>query len=417
MELSMSSRFRSSELHLFCRALGTPLKVRPYHHLPIILRPKLKPTPIVSVPKTRVLITAKKRSSIEGVSEEMNAIASQSLDSASARRRVRSAFLDVQQQLDHCLFKIAPTGIRTEEWYEKNSRGLEIFSKCWLPKPGIRTKGSLCFCHGYGDTCTFFFEGIAKQIAASGYAVYALDYPGFGLSDGLHGYISSFDELVDDVIDHYTKIKGRPELRGLPHFILGQSMGGAVTLKAHLKEPSGWDGVILVAPMCKIAEDVTPPPAVLKVLTLLSKAMPKAKLFPQKDLAELAFRDSRKRKMAAYNVISYNDQMRLRTAVELLEATSDIEMQLEKVSSPLLILHGAADKVTDPLVSQFLYEKASSKDKTLKLYEEGYHCILEGEPDDRIFTVLRDIIAWLDSHCSLNRGSLNIKVPSSGGEN
>ncbi|RVW45406.1 Caffeoylshikimate esterase [Vitis vinifera] len=278
MELSMSSRFRSSELHLFCRALGTPLKVRPYHHLPIILRPKLKPTPIVSVPKTRVLITAKKRSSIEGVSEEMNAIASQSLDSASARRRVRSAFLDVQQQLDHCLFKIAPTGIRTEEWYEKNSRGLEIFSKCWLPKPGIRTKGSLCFCHGYGDTCTFFFEeialvvikirslwtlvqfpvdelvnlvpaGIAKQIAASGYAVYALDYPGFGLSDGLHGYISSFDELVDDVIDHYTKIKGRPELRGLPHFILGQSMGGAVTLKAHLKEPSGWDGVILVAPM------------------------------------------------------------------------------------------------------------------------------------------------------------------------
>lgn len=29
-------------------------------------------------------------------------------------------------------------------------------------------------------------------------------------------------------------------------------MGGAVTLKAHLKEPSGWDGVILVAPMCKV---------------------------------------------------------------------------------------------------------------------------------------------------------------------
>ena len=49
---------------------------------------------------------------------------------------------------------------------------------------------------------------------------------------------------------------------------------------------------------------------------------------------------------------------------------------------------GAADNVTDPLVSQFLYEKASSKDKTLKLYEDSYHCILEGEPDDRIFTVI-----------------------------
>lgn len=31
-------------------------------------------------------------------------------------------------------------------------------------------------------------------------------------------------------------------------------------------------------------------------------------------------------------MISYKDQMRLRTAVELLKATSDIEKQLEKVS-------------------------------------------------------------------------------------
>lgn len=71
-----------------------------------------------------------------------------------------------------------------------------------------------------------------------------------------------------------------------------------------------------------------------------------------------------------------------------------------QVSSPLLILHGAADKVTDPLVSQFLYQKASSKDKTLKLYEGAYHSILEGEPDTKIFAVFDDIIAWLDSRCS-----------------
>ena len=68
----------------------------------------------------------------------------------------------------------------------------------------------------------------------------------------------------------------------------------------------------------------------------------------------------------------------------------------------MLILHGAADKVTDPMVSRFLYEMASSKDKTLKLYEDGYHCILEGEPDERIFTVINDIISWLDSRCSVH---------------
>lgn len=52
------------------------------------------------------------------------------------------------------------------------------------------------------------FSGIARRIAGSGYAVYAMDYPGFGLSEGLHGYIPNFDYLVDDVIEHYRKIKG-----------------------------------------------------------------------------------------------------------------------------------------------------------------------------------------------------------------
>lgn len=122
-----------------------------------------------------------------------------------------------------------------------------------MPEPGVPIKAAVCFCHGYGDTCTFFFEGlswylysrtiilncissicmvrgflglkikeihhmiwfgelefsgIARRIAGSGYAVYAMDYPGFGLSEGLHGYIPNFDYLVDDVIEHYRKIKG-----------------------------------------------------------------------------------------------------------------------------------------------------------------------------------------------------------------
>lgn len=82
------------------------------------------------------------------------------------------------------------------------------------------------------------------------------------------------------------------------------------------------------------------------------------------------------------------------------------KLEMCQVSAPLLVLHGAADKVTDPRVSQFLYEKASSKDKTLKLYPEGYHSILEGEPDDRILMVLDDIVTWLDSRVPLHSFSL-----------
>ncbi|CAN6451627.1 unnamed protein product [Victoria cruziana] len=291
-----------------------------------------------------------------------------------------------------------------EEWYEVNSRGLEVFCKSWFPPPSsnVRIKGVVFFCHGYGDTCTFFFEGIAKRIAAEGYGVFAMDYPGFGLSQGLHGYIPSFDELVDDVIEQYTKIKGRPLIRKLPHFVFGQSMGGAVALMLHLKQPSMWDGIVLVAPMCKIAEDIMPPDFMVMIGKVLSVALPKAKLFPNQDLSDFVLRELDKRKMAQFNVISYNDKVRVRTAMELLKTTKEIERQLDKVSAPLLILHGSEDKVTDPQVSQFLYHKASSQDKTLKLYKGGYHGILEGESDERILEAINDIISWLDVHSNNN---------------
>jgi caffeoylshikimate esterase len=55
---------------------------------------------------------------------------------------------------------------------------------------------------------SFNISGIAKRIAAAGYAVYAMDYPGFGLSYGLHGYIASFDGMVDHVIEQYARIRG-----------------------------------------------------------------------------------------------------------------------------------------------------------------------------------------------------------------
>lgn len=38
--------------------------------------------------------------------------------------------------------------------------------------------------------------------------MYAIDHPGFGLSEGLHGYIPSFDAVVDNVIEQFKIMKG-----------------------------------------------------------------------------------------------------------------------------------------------------------------------------------------------------------------
>lgn len=64
------------------------------------------------------------------------------------------------------------------------------------------------------------------------------------------------------------------------------------------------------------------------------------------------------------------------------------------------MLHGAADEVTDPAVSKLLYEKAKSRDKTLRLYDGAWHCLLQGEPDDVVQNVMMDIISWLDAHAA-----------------
>ncbi|GJN00643.1 hypothetical protein PR202_ga17839 [Eleusine coracana subsp. coracana] len=348
----------------------------------------------------------------EGVVDEAveREVLSASLDQAPERRRIRELFKDVQLNIDHCLFKVSMLAIVSSSLsmhsYERNSRGVEIFTKCWFPEDR-RMKAIVCLCHGYGDTCTFFLDGISRKIASAGYGVFAMDYPGFGLSEGLHGYIPCFDTLVDDVAGHFANVKGNPEHRGLPSFLFGQSMGGAVALKVHFKQPNEWNGAILVAPMCKIADDVVPPWPVQQVLIFLARLLPKGKLVPQKDLAELAFKEKKKQEQVSifhtYFLISFPSNCLARLFGKTVQETILIATNLHhlsQISLPIIILHGEADLVTDPAVSKALYEKASSSDKKLCLYKDSCHAILEGEPDETIFQVLNDIISWLDEHSS-----------------
>jgi len=38
----------------------------------------------------------------------------------------------------------------------------------------------------------------------------------------------------------------------VPSFLLGESMGGAVALNIHFKQPTAWNGAALIAPLCKV---------------------------------------------------------------------------------------------------------------------------------------------------------------------
>ena len=81
-----------------------------------------------------------------------------------------------------------------------------------------------------------------------------------------------------------------------------------------------------------------------------------------------------------------------RTVAELVRADERLKAEFPLITIPLLILHGTADKVTNPKGSQFFYETAGSADKTLKLYDGHVHDLLNDLGRE---AVMADIVNWI----------------------
>ncbi|CAL9237308.1 unnamed protein product, partial [Arabidopsis halleri] len=282
------------------------------------------------------------------------------------------------------------------EEYIRNSRGVELFACRWIPSSSSSPKALVFLCHGYGMECSDSMKECGIRLASAGYAVFGMDYEGHGRSMGSRCYIKKFANVVDDCYDYYTSICAQEEYMDKGRFLYGESMGGAVTLLLHKKDPLFWNGAILVAPMCKISEKVKPHPVVINLLTRVEEIIPKWKIVPTKDVIDAAFKDLVKREEVRNNKLIYQDKPRLKTALEMLRTSMNLEDTLHEITMPFFVLHGEADTVTDPEISKALYEKASTRDKTLKLYPGMWHALTSGEPDCNVDLVFADIINWLE---------------------
>uniref|UniRef100_A0A1J3GMP6 Caffeoylshikimate esterase n=1 Tax=Noccaea caerulescens TaxID=107243 RepID=A0A1J3GMP6_NOCCA len=282
-----------------------------------------------------------------------------------------------------------------EEDFVLNSRGMKLFTCVWKPVKQ-EPKALLFLCHGYAMESSITMNSTATRLAKAGFAVCGMDYEGHGKSEGLSGYISNFDDLVDDVSTHYSTICEKEENKGKMRFLLGESMGGAVVLLLARKKPDYWDGAVLVAPMCKLAEEVKPHPVVTSILTKLIWFIPTWKIVPGNDIIDIAIKEPHIRNQVRENKYCYKGRPRLKTAYELLMVSLDLEKNLQQVSIPFIVLHGEDDKVTDKSISKMLYELALSSDKTFKLYPNMWHALLYGETPENIEIVFGDIINWLE---------------------
>ncbi|KAL8171184.1 hypothetical protein V2J09_022988 [Rumex salicifolius] len=287
---------------------------------------------------------------------------------------------------------MASINIKYDEEFITNKSGSKLFSCSWLPQDQ-EPKALILLLHGYAMDTTISMKGTATRLANAGYGVYGMDYIGHGRSDGLPGYVPDIDQLVDDLTTHYSNVCEREENRNKKRFLMGESMGGAMVLLLHRKKPDFWDGAVLIAPMCKFADNMKPGPIAVTVFSGLAKLVPTWRLPASQDIIEAAVRS---------NPYFYKDPPRLKTAQLLYNITVDLESRLHEVTLPFLVVHGGDDKVTDPAVSKLLYDTSASTDKTFKLYEGMWHALSYGELPENIDIVFKDIISWVDERLAAN---------------
>lgn len=261
--------------------------------------------------------------------------------------------------------------------------GLQIFVRSWRPEGTPR--GVVAICHGFNSHSGYYLW-VGEQLAAHGLAVYALDLHGRGRSDGERFYLKKLADYIDDVDALIKLAKSREP--GLPVVLLGHSAGGVVSCIYTLEHQAELAGLICES----FAFRVPAPDFALAVLKGLSHLAPHAHVLRLKN--EDFSRDPQVVQAMNSDPLIEHETQPTKTVAELVRADERLEKEFPLITLPVLILHGTADKATKPSGSQLFYDTAGSTDKTLKLYEEHAHDLLNDVGKE---TVMADIQAWIDA--------------------
>jgi alpha-beta hydrolase superfamily lysophospholipase len=174
---------------------------------------------------------------------------------------------------------------------------------------------------------------------------------------------------------------------GLPVYLLGHSAGGVVSCTYALEHQAELAGLICES----FAFQVPAPDFALAIIKGLSRIAPNAPALRLKN--EDFSRDPSWVKALNSDPLIAGEVQPAVTVAALVRANERLKREFPRITLPLLILHGTADKATMPSGSRFFYETAGSKDKTLRLYEGHYHDLLSDVGKEK---VMGDVLAWIE---------------------
>ncbi|XP_046501595.1 monoglyceride lipase isoform X2 [Equus quagga] len=248
-----------------------------------------------------------------------------------------------------------------------NADGLYLFCKYW--KPTGTPKALIFVSHGAGEHCGRYDE-LAQMLVGLGLLVFAHDHVGHGQSEGERMVVSDFHVFVRDVLQHVDIMQ--KDYPGIPVFLLGHSMGGAIVILTAAERPGHFSGMVLISP--------------------LVLANPESATTFKVDL---------------YNAdpLICRAGLKVCFGIQLLNAVSRVERALPKLTLPFLLLQGSADRLCDSKGAYLLMESSKSQDKTLKIYEGAYH-VLHKELPEVTNSVFREINMWVSQRTAeTERGS------------
>ena len=264
----------------------------------------------------------------------------------------------------------------------------------WLPPADDRgdgVKAVLLALHGFNDYSTAF-DAPAEAWAKRGIATYAYDQRGFGAAPE-RGYWPGRAALAADVATAAGVLRRR--YPGVPLYLLGESMGGAVAVVAMTGE-SGTpvpdvDGVILTAPAVwgRATMDLLPRLALwgavrlMPGLTLTGRGLEKK---PSDNVAML-------RALARDPLVIKETRVdTIYGLVDLMDAALDAAPFLE---TPLLFMYGAKDEIVPKAAVRRFVDRLPPECRRrarLAWYEDGYHMLLR---DLEGPVVTADVATWV----------------------
>jgi alpha-beta hydrolase superfamily lysophospholipase len=264
--------------------------------------------------------------------------------------------------------------------------GMRLPLKVWLPAD--KPKAVILALHGINDYSNAF-EAPAERWAAEGIATYAYDQRGFGETQQ-RGLWPGEARLVDDLRTAATLVAGRHP--GVPLYLLGESMGGAVVMAAATSpNPPQAAGIILAAPAIWGRE--TQGPVQSGLLWTAAHTMPWMTLSGRGLNIQPSDNIDMLRKLSRDPLVI--KETRVDTLYGLVNLMDSAYEAAPRLPAHTLILYGSREDVMpeSAVVTMLHRLPPGPGDRPLvSLYPRGYHMLLRDLDAD---VVLDDIAAWI----------------------